>query len=99
MAGPVDGVQGIGVADSKYGAPSGVARDIPENKETYGQSDDAGQVAGDQEIPDEFTEALVSAGAQFVGTMAFGMLQKGLSDSKKMQEEAYSKLREADNDG
>jgi len=46
-----------------------------------------------------FDEALIEAAIRYMATEAIGMLNRGLAESKRQQEEAHSALKEALNEG
>ena len=89
MGGPVEAV---GSTTNSNSFRNDSAREIPQEKEVYSQAD----VGSAQDA--ELDEAIAEAAISYLGVEAFGLVNKGASDSKRIQDEAYKELREAENE-
>lgn len=94
MANGVDGVSGVSTSNPAD-AGQAAQRDIPADQAVYrtgvtkAEEDGTGAAAG---------EDVYASVTKFVMSMAIGELQRGLSNSKRMQEESHSALKEAQNE-
>lgn len=92
MASPVEAANGATFANSA--TESGSAREIPVDRTVYA----AEQAEGGAVASDEAEEAVIEGVTNFMVVEIFGMVTKGASESKRLQDEVHSQLKEAENE-
>ena len=91
MGDPINAATGVNSAGGMANV-QGSSREIPEDRVVYAKA----ETEESSEVSEEFADALLLGAVTFGGTMAIGTVTRGASESKRMQEEAHSQLKEAE---